>query len=86
MTRNILDWMVWREERAGIVPETALNEALAYFEQKYGQKPNRLQVPPGFPPVSIAGLHVEIKRFVDADCLHLAYDEDYEKEVENVQT
>ena len=84
MNRTILNWMVWREERAGVSPEVALNEALAYFEQKYGHRPNRLQVPPGFPAVSIAGLHVEVKRFVDADCLHLTYDEEYEKEKDHV--
>ena len=84
MNRKILNWMVWREERAGFPPDAALNEALAYFEQKYGQKPNRLQVPPGFPAISIKGLHVEVKRFVEADCLHLAYDEEYEKEKDHV--
>ena len=84
MNRNVLNWMVWREERLCVAPEVALNEALAYFEQKYGHRPNRLQVPPGFPAVSIAGLHVEVKRFVDADCLHLTYDEEYEKEKDHV--
>jgi len=42
---NSLDWMLWYEEIQKNGFEDALGHATAYYEQKYGHKPNRVQLP-----------------------------------------
>ena len=82
---KVLTWMMWGEEKKDIAPEASLQSALEYFQKKYGQVANRLQAPLDWPEVPAPGLQVERKRFVEPNCLHLAFDPDLvQEEVEHV--
>ena len=46
MAKNgCLDWMLWYEEVQKNGFEDALGHATEYYEQKYGHRPNRVQLP-----------------------------------------
>lgn len=46
MAKNgCLDWMLWYEEVQKNGFEEALDHAMQYYKQKYGHRPNRVQLP-----------------------------------------
>ena len=75
MSANRLNWMLWFEEDRSVQPESSLMAAVANFQEKYGQAPNRLEAPLDWPEnIPVNGLRVERQRFVQPRHLHLAFD------------
>lgn len=80
-----LSWMVWQEENKAAAPRKTLEEAVAYYTQKYGHAPNRAQTPLGWPPdVRLDGIEIEQRRNILPGCVHLTFDPTLEIEKELV--
>ena len=75
MPEHALTWMIWYEPDPAVIPPAALQAGMAHFARKYGQVPNRAQVPLDWPEsLPPDGLSVERVRYVLPRHLHLAYE------------
>ena len=82
MTTNkatTLDWMMWFEtQNPKGFPSQTLQEGVAYYAQKYGQRPNRAQFPTGTNLDDIGHAHPDLRLETDkmilARHIYLTYD------------
>ena len=64
-------WMLWQNGDH----DAGLDEAVGYYRDKYGQVPNRVQVPEGFTEGElVSGVLIERARNIPPGHLMLAYD------------
>lgn len=73
-----LTWLAWFEDNPQAEPAISLQAATAHFHKRFGQAPNRAQVPTAWPEnVCLPGLTLERQqRYIRPRHIHLAYDPD----------
>lgn len=74
-------WMMWLDGDPGRSTEEVIREAMAYYQSKYGVKPNRVQLPLNSEKVFIDGILIERESYVQKNHLLMTMD----REVEGVQ-
>jgi hypothetical protein len=77
-----LTWMMWLDGDTNKTTEEAIREAMAYYQKKYGAKPNRVQVPLSSPEVCIEGILIEREGSVQKNHLLITVD----REVKGLKT
>ena len=75
-------WMMWLDGDANKKIEEVIREAMAYYQRKYGVKPNRVQVPLISPEVCIEGILIEREGSVQKNHLLITAD----REVKDLKT
>jgi hypothetical protein len=77
-----LIWMMWFDGDPGGLPEEAIQEAMMYYQRKYGTGPNRVQIPLNYPEVTMEGILIERDNGIQKNHLLITAD----REVRNRKT
>ena len=67
-------WMMWLDGDTSKSMEEAIQEAMLYYQRKYGKKPNRVQIPLNSKDIYIEGILVEKDGSVQKNHLLIAAD------------
>lgn len=69
-----MTWMMWVNGDKGKSPRESVLEAVEYYREKYGVRPNKVRAYLAFPDVDIEGVILERDQIVLKDRLHLTLD------------
>jgi hypothetical protein len=68
-------WMMWANGDQNKSPEESILEAVVYYQEKYGVRPNRVQASLTFPEIEMEGILIERTQIVIVEHFLLTADE-----------